>query len=98
MDKYVFEIIDKTGRKIHLSKERWKHIRKKHPEIEEYELIKETIEKPDKITGYHPDKTIYYFYKYYKHRHSFEKYLLVIVKYLNKHGYILSAYFEDKIK
>jgi len=31
---YVFEIIDKSGRKIHLSKERWnKHIRLEHPNI-----------------------------------------------------------------
>ncbi|MEK6819772.1 MAG: PBECR2 nuclease fold domain-containing protein [Nanoarchaeota archaeon] len=94
---YIFEIIDKSGRRIHLSKERWKHIIKKHPEVEEYELIKETIEKPDKITQYHKDETIYYFYKYYKHKPVFKKYLLVVVKYLNKEGYVLSAYFENKI-
>lgn len=35
---YVFEIIDKSGRKIHLTKERWTHIRKKHLEIEETEI------------------------------------------------------------
>ena len=29
----LFNIIDKTGRKIHLSKERWRHIRIEHPEI-----------------------------------------------------------------
>ena len=45
----VFEIIDKSGRKIILTKERWRHIRKKHPEVEEVEEIKETIGKPDKI-------------------------------------------------
>jgi len=80
-----------------LSKERWKHIRKKHPEVENEELIKETIEKPDRITDYHLDETICYFYKYYKHKPS-EKYLLVVVKYLNEHGYVLSAYYEDKIR
>ena len=93
---YVFEVIDRTGRGMHLSKERWKHIRKKHPEVEEYEIIKETLEKPDRIIQYHKDETIYYFYKYFKHRLVFKKHLLVAVKYLNKDGYVLSAYFEDK--
>ena len=46
----VIEIFDKTKRKIHLSKERWRYIRKKHPEVEEIEEIEETINKPDKIT------------------------------------------------
>mgnify|MGYP001568881709 CR=1 FL=1 len=75
---FIFKTKDKTGKEIHLSKERWKHIRKKHPEVEEYKLIKEVIEKPDKITNYHIDETIHYFYKYYKNRPATEKYLLVV--------------------
>ena len=34
----IFEIIDKTGRKIKLTKEQWKHIKREHPEIEEDEI------------------------------------------------------------
>lgn len=94
----IFEVKDKIGRKIHLSRERWKHIRKKHPEVEDYGLIKETIEKSDKITNIHYDETIHYYYKYYKFRKEPEKFLLVVVKYLNGGGYILSAYYENKIK
>ena len=42
----VFEIIDKTGRKVRLTKERWKHILG-HKGIEQYlELIQETLKKP----------------------------------------------------
>ncbi len=55
----VFEISDKIGRKIYLSKERWKHIRKKHPEVEEIEEIKETINKPDKIIRSFNDESVY---------------------------------------
>jgi len=93
---YIFEVSDKTDRKIHLSKERWTHIRKKHPEIENPEFIQETLEKPDKITNIHSDQTIYYFWKYYKNRSESDKFLLVVVKYLNEHGYVLSAYYEDQ--
>ncbi len=94
----IFEVIDKSGRVIHLSGERWRHIRKKHPEIENFELIKETIEKPDKITHIHADSTISYFWKNYKNRPSPDKFLLVVVKYLNGDGYVLSSYYEDKIQ
>ena len=100
----VFEVIDKSGRRVHLSNERWKHIRKKHPEIQDFEQIKETIQKPDKITSYnydetvYYDETIYYFYKYYKNRPLSYRYLLVAVKYLNGEGYVATAYFSAKIK
>lgn len=46
---YVFEIKDKSGRKIHLSKERWRHIREYHTDVENSEEILETIRKPDKM-------------------------------------------------
>jgi len=93
----IFEIVDKMGKEIRLTKERWNHIMKKHPEVQHEELIKETLQKPDKITDIHDDETIKYYYKYYKHR-TLDKYLLVLVKYLNGEGYVLSAYYEDKIK
>lgn len=95
---YVFEIIGKSSKKIHLSKERWAHIRKKHPEVENLELMKETIRNPDKITDYLFDETIHYYYKYFKDKKSPTKYLLISVKYLNGEGYVVTAYFEKHIK
>jgi len=94
----IFEIKDKTGKKIRLTKKQWSHIRKKHPEIEKYELIKETIVNPLKITDYDLDESVKYFYRYYKHRISHEKYLQVIVKYLNGDGFVLTAQFKPYIK
>ncbi len=44
---WLFEIEDKSGRKIHLTKERWSHINQEHPEIADYlEEIKETLKNP----------------------------------------------------
>ena len=94
----IFEITDKNNRKIHLTKERWSHIIKKHPEVENYELIEETIKKPNKITNIHQDPKIHYYYKYYKHRPSYGKYLQVVVKYLNGDGFILTSQFKPYIK
>ena len=98
MTDRVFEITDKTGRKIRLTKEQWSHIKKKHPEVEKYELIEETILKPDKVTDYDIDESVKYYYKYYKHRSSHEKYLQIVVKYLNGKGFILTAQFKPYIK
>ncbi len=42
----IFEVIDKTGRKIHLSKERYRHIQK-HPHMHDsLDIIKMTIQNP----------------------------------------------------
>jgi len=92
MKNWIFEIIDKSRRKIHLSKERWSHIRKKHPEVEELELIEQTIRSPDKITENYSDETVKRYYKYFKDKPN--PYLLVIIKYLNGEGYVITAYFD----
>ncbi|MBI2558547.1 hypothetical protein HYW20_04445 [Candidatus Woesearchaeota archaeon] len=95
---WIFEVEDKSGRKIHLSDERWKHLNQEHPEVAPYlEDIKETLKNPVKITEYELDENVRYYYKYFKERES-AKYLLVIVKYLNEHGFIITAYFVRNIK
>ncbi|HJX50182.1 MAG TPA: hypothetical protein VJ438_01835 [Candidatus Nanoarchaeia archaeon] len=95
---YVFEITDKSGRKIHLSKKQWAHIRKKHPEIEDFEMLKEGIEKFDKVTNYGYDPSVHYFYKHFKHKQPPNRHLCIAIKYLNGEGYIITAYFDKNIK
>lgn len=95
----VFAIKDKTGRDIRLTKERWEHINKEHSEIAPYlEEIKEALQNPLKIQPYESDEKVKYYYRYLKHRESPSKYLLVIVKYLNGEGFIITAYFVRHIK
>ncbi len=94
----IFEVEDKSSRVIHLSNERWKHINQEHPEVSLYiEEIKETLKNPVKITNYPFDENLRYYYKYVKEKEP-AKYLLVIVKYLNNHGFIITAYFVNNIK
>lgn len=95
---WILIVKDKTGRNIHLSKERWSHIQK-HPEMSnKLEEIKETLKDPLKITDYVFEEEIKYYYQYYKYRKSKAKYLRVTVKYLNGEGFIITAYFIDKIR
>jgi len=96
--EYVLEVIDESERKIHLTKKQWGHIRKKHPEVEDLEDLEQTLKMPLKITDYSVDESVRYYYKYFKHRPSSDNYLLVLVKYLNGDGYVITAYFTDKIK
>lgn len=56
----IFEIIDKTGKTIYLTKERWAHIRKDHPQVEQEE-IEITLKTPIKILQTNEEK--YYYVK-----------------------------------
>ena len=95
---WIFEVEDKSGKKIHLSDERWKHLNQEHPEVAPYfEELKDILKNPLKITDYELDSNVKYYYKYFKERET-AKYLLVIVKYLNNHGFIITAHFVRNIK
>ncbi|MBI1972525.1 hypothetical protein HYS50_00805 [Candidatus Woesearchaeota archaeon] len=95
----LFEAIDKSGRMIRFPQKQWKHILQDHPEIAQHiEEIKIALQRPLKITTYSFDNQVRYYYTYIKQREGPAKYLLVIVKYLNGTGYIITAYFEKKIQ
>lgn len=75
----IFEVIDKTGRKIRMPQKQWPHIMKKHPYMVKYlEEMQETLQKPDKLIALPRNKAHYY--KNYKHLPSPNTFLLVIVK------------------
>ncbi len=92
---HVFEVNDKTGRKIHLSEERWKHIlRHNDVNITHLEYIKSTLVSPDSIISQSFDENKSNYYLYDKQMKS---YLLVAVKYLNGEGFITTAFFTKHI-
>lgn len=91
---FIFEVMDKTGRRIHLSKERWTHIRKDHPNVEQEE-IEATLKKPIKIIEINEEK-IYYF-NYFKHKGLPKKFLRAIVKYKNNKWLVVTAHFVAHI-
>ena len=92
----IFEIVDKSKRKIRLTKERWKHITEEHPRINNLEEIKETIVNPLKITSskYEPNNVCYY----YHYNKKIKRYLMVVVKYLNGDGFIITSYYMRNIQ
>ncbi len=93
---HIFEVIDKSGRKIRLPKERWKHIKEEHQDINDSEELKQTLIGPLKITPskYDPENVCYY----YRYNEKFKRYLFIAVKYLNGDGFVITSYYMKKIQ
>jgi len=91
----IFEIIDKSGRKIRLTKEQWKHITEEHSRINDPEELKQTLSNPTKITPskYDPDN-VHYYYRYNK---LIKRYHFIAVKYLNGDGFIITSFYRRNI-
>ncbi|MFH1649505.1 MAG: hypothetical protein ABIA93_03075 [Candidatus Woesearchaeota archaeon] len=87
----VFEVQDFSKRRIRMTSERLSHIVAEHPEIVPYseELIR-VLKEPERVNA--KSKTVYYYSRFYKQREQSQQ-LLVIVKYLNNHGFVITAYF-----
>ena len=93
--EFIFEIIDKSRRKIHLSKERWNHVLR-HPEMaNQIERITETLQYPTTILQFWEDPKVHFYFRYYKDK---REYLFVSVKYLNGDGFLITSYYTDIIK
>lgn len=88
----VFTVIDKTGREIRLTRRQFQHVIC-HKGMENHiEEIKDTLVNPLKIVS-HEAGNLYDYYTYHKNRKQKAKYLQVVVKYLNGHGFVLTTYF-----
>ncbi len=54
----IFEIIDKTGRIIILTKEQWSHIVQHHPDMsDKHEEVKRCLQLPTAIVSHRYDDT-----------------------------------------
>ncbi len=97
--KIIFEVKDKTGRKLRMTDFNWNHILKRHPEMaSSQDKITETLEKPDKITDSLEDEDVKYYHKHYKNLPSPYKFIRIVAKYLNGDGFIISSHFVKNIQ
>ena len=94
----VFKILSKTGRVVSLDEERWRHVLE-HPEMKtQLDRIKETAVNPDEVRASVHDSSVLLFYKFYEETPVTEKYLIVVIKSLNREGFIVTAFFTDRVK
>lgn len=95
----VFEIVSKLNKKIRLTENQFYEIKLKHPEIVNQEnKFKETLTSPDAIRKTQYENNAWLFYKFFKTTPVTQKYLMVAIKLLNDEGFVVTAYFTDRIK
>ncbi len=94
----VFNIIDQFKHSIKLTEERYAHILE-HPEMKwQIERIEETIAFPLIIKESQHDPDVWCYYRWYEQTPVTKKYLLCIVRIQNKGGFIITAFYTDRIK
>ena len=91
----VFVVEDKFGKKVLLTKESWSHINIFHPTVSRIDEIKDTLKHPTSVINSVNDVDVKCFYRYNKTK---KRYLLVVVKYLNGEGFIITAHYRKRIK
>ncbi len=62
------------------------------------ERIKETLAGPDIIKESNQDNSVWLYYRFYIITPVTEKYMLVVVKLLDSNGFIITAFYTDRIK
>lgn len=91
-------VISKLGKVISLDQARWKHVLG-HPEMRSQRYrIKQSLVDPDEIRKSERSSDIWLFYKLYAKTPVTQKFMLVIVKLMNGEGFIVTAFFTDKMK
>lgn len=89
---------DYQDRLVRLTEERLAHILT-HPEMIGMEpRIADTLKRPQLVRKSRSDDSAELFYRFYKQMEIGDKWLCVVVKYLEDDAFIVTAYFTDKPK
>ncbi|MDI3462087.1 MAG: hypothetical protein OJF50_000908 [Nitrospira sp.] len=91
-------IRDCFGRLIRLTDERMVHILQ-HPEMIGMEAeVAYVLQRPAEVRLSHSDRTVQLFYEYYAKTRVGGKWLCAVVKYATDDGFVVTAYFTDRLK
>jgi len=94
----MLKVRSKLEKVIRLDEDSWRHVLG-HPEMEnQRSRVKETLVDPDEVRESVRSSSIWLFYKLYTETPVSKKYLLVAVQVLNGEGFIVTAFFTDKVK
>ena len=94
----VFEVASILGKKIRLTETQVEHIQDRHPEFKgQTDKIKRCIEQPDLVL-YDLAEDNYQYCKYFVETPVGQKHLVVIVRYLNGDGFVITSLFVSSGK
>ena len=95
----LFEVKVKNGKLLYLTLERWEHIIREHPIlVKSYEDLINTLLHAFIIKQSIHDQFVYFYYKYFRNVSASGMYLVVVVKYLNGEGFVITSFYTDNIK
>jgi len=94
----VFEVSAYDRRRIRLTQAQWLHMAFFHPEVEaERARIRKTLENPE-IVVEGATRNTQICYRFFKRTPVTSKYLAVVIKVLNQEGFIITAYFTERVR
>jgi hypothetical protein len=94
----IFEVTAYDDRIVRLSEAQWRHILFFHPEVESERVkIMEVVQKPEIVLeGATKDTRVCY--RFYQSTPVTSKYLAVVIKVLDREGFIITSYFTEKMR
>ena len=94
----ALELRDVWGDSVSLTEERRAHLLE-HPEMREQEnKLAQTLLEPEMVIQSRSDDTARLFHRFYRRLAIGDKYLCVVVKYVEGGVFVITAYFTDKVK
>ena len=94
----ALELSDVWGNSVSLTEERRAHLLE-HPEMQGQEdKLAETLLEPEVVIQSQSDDAVRLFHRFYRRLAIEDKYLCVVVKYMEDSVFIITAYFTDKVK
>ncbi len=96
--KYIFKIRDVLGNSLSQRGDRHRHILERPEMLNQEERIKETLKDPDIIKESNHAEDVLLYYRLYETTPVTRKYMLVVAKIDNSKGFVITAFYTDKIK
>jgi len=94
----VLEVQSKLEKTVRLDEARWKHVLE-HPEMaNQLDKLNETLIDPDEVRRSMYDASVWLFHKLYTKTSVTTKYFLIVVKVSKKEGFIVTAFYADRMK
>ena len=94
----VFDVTSVLKKRVRLTEAQWEHIRGRHPEMagQQNKMLR-TLVQPDFVVYSAADETHHYCRAYTGTPVS-DKLLLLVVKHLNGDGFVVTAFFVNRIR
>ena len=91
-------VTDCFGRQVRMTDERLAHVLEHAEMTGMEEAIVRTLQRPAEVRRSRTDETVRLFYEFQPTTRVGEKWLCVVVKYLQEDAFVVTAYLTDKMK